>query len=99
MSLPAEMLEHADPEAVAEFQSMMSGGEISSSIDSGGDDDVPSHILAANQALAARKGKGGSSNAADLLKLQQMQERVKNSREAFETGENRGSKGGGFSRT
>lgn len=99
MGIPAEMLETADPEAVAEFQSMMSGGEITSSLDSGdGDDGVPNHILAANQALAARKGKGGASNAADLLKLQQMQERVKNSRDNFESGENRGGKGGGFSR-
>lgn len=99
MGIPAEMLKSADPEAVAEFQSMMSGGEITSSLDSGdGDDGVPNHILAANQALAARKGKGGASNAADLLKLQQMQERVKNSRENFESGENRGGKGGGFSR-
>lgn len=98
MSIPAEMLEQADPEAVAEYESLMSGGEVGSSLGSGNDDDVPMHILAANQAIAARKGGNSQHNAADLLKLQQMQERVKQSRENFESGENRGSKGGGFSR-
>jgi Zn-finger nucleic acid-binding protein len=96
--IPADMLEQADPEAVAEFQSMISGGEISSSLSDGIDDDeVPSHILAANTAIANRKS-GGSTNAADLMKLQQMQERLRRSKDAFESGENRGGKGGGFSR-
>lgn len=98
MALPAEMLEQADPEAVAEYESLMSGNEVGSSLNGGSEDDVPMHILAANQAIAARKGNTSSHNAADLLKLQQMQERVKQSRENFESGENRGSKGGGFSR-
>lgn len=99
MMLPAEMLENADPEAVAEFQSMISGGEVSSSLDSSANDgdDVPMHILAANQALAAKRGSGGGTNAADLLKLQQMQERVNNSKANFESGINRGK--GGFSRS
>lgn len=99
MTIPADMLEQADPEAVAEFQSMISGGdEISSSLSDGIDDDeVPAHILAANTAIASRKSSG-STNAADLLKLQQMQERLRRSKDAFETGENRGGKGGGFSR-
>jgi hypothetical protein len=98
MMLPAEMLENADPEAVAEFQSMIAGGEVSSSLDSGSDgDDVPMHILAANQALAAKKGSGSVTNAADLLKLQQMQDRVNNSRANFESGANRGK--GSFSRS
>jgi len=99
MTLPAEMLENADPEAVAEFQAMITGGEVASSIDAGsGDgDDVPMHILAANQALAAKKGSGGNTNAADLLKLQQMQARVSNSKANFESGASRGK--GGFSRS
>jgi hypothetical protein len=96
MMIPADMLENADPDAVAEFQSMISGGEIASSLDSGGDDD---DIHPAVLAMAAKgKGGGGTSNAADLLKLQQMQDRLKNSKAAFESGENRGGKGGGFSR-
>lgn len=98
MNLPAEMLEQADPEAVAEFQQMISGGEgISSSLPDSMDDEVPAGILAANIAAAARKSGGGTSNAADLLKLQQMQERVNKSKQNFESGENRGK--GGFSRT
>ena len=99
MMIPAEMLEQADPDAVAEFQSMISGSEVASSLSDIGDDEIPPHILAANQALAAKKGAGGGANAADLLKLQQMQDRLKNSRESFESGANRGGKGGGFSRS
>lgn len=95
-----EMIEQADPEAVAEFQSLISGGEVASSLPDSTEDEVPGYILAANIAAAAKsKGGGGATNAADLLKLQQMQERVKNSRENFESGANRGSKGGGFSRS
>lgn len=99
MNLPAEMLEQADPEAVAEFQQMISGGEgISSALPSdAGDDEVPAHILAANMAAAKARGGNSSANAADLLKLQQMQERVNNSKQNFESGANRGK--GGFSRS
>lgn len=97
--LSEEMLENADPEAVAEFQSMISGGEIVSSLPDAGDDDVPAHILAANQAVARAKGSSGGTNAADLLKLQQMQERLQRSKEDFASGANRGGKGGGFSRS
>jgi hypothetical protein len=98
MMISPEMLENADPEAVADFEQMISGGEVASSLDTG-DDDVPSHILAANMAVAKSKGGNSSANAADLMKLQQMQDRLKNSKEAFESGGNRGGKGGGFSRS
>jgi hypothetical protein len=98
MVISAEMLENADPEAVAEFEQMVSGGEIASSLDVS-EDDVPAGILAANTAFAKAKGGNSSANAADLLKLQQMQDRLKNSKAAFESGENRGGKGGGFSRS
>ena len=97
MMLPPEMLEQADPEAVAEFEAMISGGEVASSLDSGGDgDEVPMHILAANQVLAAKKGGASAHDAADMLKLQQMHDRVNNSKANFESGANRGK--GGFSR-
>jgi len=101
MMLPAEMLEQADPEAVAEFQQMISGGEIASSLSDVNEDDAPAHILQANMALAKAKGggSGGTANAADLLKLQQMQDRLQNSKASFESGANRGGKGGGFSRS
>lgn len=98
MNLPAEMLEQADPEAVAEFQQLISGGEgISSSLPDSMDDEVPPGILAANIAAAARAKGGGASNSADLMKLQQMQDRVSRSTQNFESGANRGK--GGFSRT
>jgi Zn-finger nucleic acid-binding protein len=99
MMISAEMLENADPEAVAEFEQMITGNEVVSSLPDAGDDDVPAHILAANLAVAKAKGGGGGANAADLLKLQQMQNRLQKSREDFESGANRGSKGGGFSRS
>jgi len=89
-------LDSADPEDVAEFQSLLAdgGGEISSSLSGDDDDAIPSVVLA----MASRaKGKGGNSNA-DIAKLQQMHDRVAQSRANFESGENRGGKGGGFSR-
>ncbi len=97
MSIPAEMLENADPEAVAEFESMMSGGEVTSSFGGGVSDgeDIPSVVFAMQNKFAG--GKGGQ-NPADLMKLQQMQEKARASREAFENGENRG-RAGGFSRS
>lgn len=97
ISIPAAMMADADPEAVAEFQSLISGDEIASSLPDTSDDDVPAHILAANVALAKSKGGNAGTNPADLLKLQQMHERVKNSHENFESGSNRGK--GGFSRS
>jgi hypothetical protein len=57
------------------------------------DDEIPAAAL--NMAKMANP-KGGS-NSADLFKLQQLQNRVANSRKNFETGANRGS--GGFSRS
>lgn len=99
IGIPDSMLESADPEAIAEFQSMMSGGEINSSIDSGrDDDDIPAVVMAMANKGKSSRGNGGQ-NASDLLKLQQLQERRMNSISNFENGENRGGKGGGFSRT
>jgi hypothetical protein len=93
-SIPAEMMENADPEAVAEFMSVMNGGEmISSSLPGSDDDEIPAAVL--NMANRA-SGKSGANNA-DLLKLQRMQDRVQSSRHDFETGANRGK--GGFSRS
>ena len=96
MTLSSEMLENADPEAVSEYQSMMTndGGEITSALVS--DDDVPYNILAVNQALVAKRGNS-SSNALDLIKLQQMHNRIQKSKDDFESGANRGK--GGFSRS
>ena len=87
---------NADPAAVAELQSMLDdgGGEIASSLGTDDDDAIPSVVLA----MASRaKGKTTNSNA-DIAKLQEMHNRVAQSRANFESGENRGGKGGGFSR-
>ena len=100
MMISPEMMEQADPEAVAEMQSLLAdgGGNIASSLSSSDEvDDVPAVVLA--MANKAQGKNSGSSNAADLMKLQQMQDRVANSRKAFESGENRSGKGGGFSRS
>ncbi len=91
MMLPAEMLENADPDAVAEFQHAISGGEISSSIDNDLDDDLPGgdFILQANMAAAAAKGGGSSSgdyNAKDAAHLQRLQNKVNQSRKNMNTG-------------
>lgn len=93
--ISAEMIENADSDAVAEMQSLMSESTtVASALPTSDDDDIPAIVLAmANK----NTGKSSSSNAADLLKLQQMQSRVQNSRKNFETGENRGK--GGFSRS
>src|SRR6185312_6120290 len=89
MMLPAEMLANADPEAVAEFQQMISGGgDIASSVEDDGwdgGDDLPGGdgILQANRAIAAAKsGSGGSGeyNAKDAAHLARLQEKVSHSR-------------------
>jgi len=89
-----EMIDQADPEAVAEMQSLISDGNmISSSLTTSDDDDIPAAVL------AMAKGGGASAKASDMLKLQQMQSRLQHSKDSFESGENRGGKGGGFSRS
>jgi Zn-finger nucleic acid-binding protein len=91
MNLSAEMMENADPEAVAEFQQMISGsGEVASSLDSDMDDDLPGgeSILAANQAIANNKfgGSGGNANAKDLAHLQRLQAKVSQARNNISSG-------------
>jgi Zn-finger nucleic acid-binding protein len=98
--LPAHMLEQADPEAVAEFQSMISSGEVVSSLpnasDGDGDDDVPAFILAANQAAAAGRvpGSGGEANAKDIAHLQRLQSKVSQAQKNMTSGSK-----GSFSRS
>lgn len=82
MMISPEMLEGADQDAVSEYESMMAGGEIISSLPDTDDDDIPSVVL-----QMAQKNKGGSnSNAGDLLKLQQLQDKVAASRRNFANG-------------
>jgi Zn-finger nucleic acid-binding protein len=92
MMIPAEMMDQADPEAVEEYQSLISGGsEIASSLpdDGGGDEDVPDFILAANIAASGGGSKGGSGanvNAKDLAHLQRLQAKVRESRQNVSSG-------------
>lgn len=73
-TLSPEMMEVADPQTVAEMQSLLADGDIISSAlpegDVGGDDDIPSVIL--NMANAASRGGHKDPND-DLRKLQQLQ--------------------------
>lgn len=89
-----EMIEDADPETVAEMESLFGGGEVASSLGDSimNEDDIPPVVLN----MASRAKTNGPTNSADLLKLQQMQERVLESRRNFESGNNRGK--GSFSR-
>jgi hypothetical protein len=86
MMLPAGMMDQADPEAVAEFQQMISGGaEVASSLDAELDDDLPGgdYILQANIAAAQGKaagGSGGGANAKDMAHLQRLQAKVSQAR-------------------
>lgn len=87
-----EMLEVADPESVAELESLLSDNEhVASALTDSGDDEIPASVLA-----MASRSKSGSSNK-DLLKLQQMRERTQNASANFASGANRGKNG--FSRS
>jgi hypothetical protein len=88
--ITAEMMDNADPEAIAEYEQLATGNEIMSSMDnqSSDDNDIPIHILS-----QMSKGKSNNNTSAnDLIKLQQMQERAKHSKSNF------GGGGGSFSR-
>ncbi len=80
--LSPEMMEAADPEAIAEFQSLMSGNEIASALpESSVDDEIPSVVLA-----MANRSKGPKDSSADLDKLRQQQARVAESARNFRSG-------------
>jgi len=87
-----DMMESADPETVAEMQSLMSSGDIINSAlpdsEFTGEDEIPAAVLK----MANMAQGGGKGSQADLAKLQQLQNRVSGSRKNFLSG------GGGFSR-
>lgn len=82
VDLPSDMIDAADPDAIAEYQSLMSGGETVLSSNDGMDDDIPASVLA----MARRAGNSGGKNAADLFKLEQQQIKQQQSRENFSSG-------------
>lgn len=88
-----EMMDNADPEAVAEMEAILSGNEsINSSLSDGGDDsdDPPAFVVAALNNKASKNN--GGNNTADMIKHQKMYDRVSESKKNFNSG------GGGFSR-
>lgn len=80
--LPPEMIDNADPEAVAEFESILAGGEVQSSLpDTGADDDIPSIVL-----NMANRSKGRGSDQDPTAELERMQAKVDASRRNFNSG-------------
>lgn len=81
--LPPEMIDSADPAAVAEFESILSGGEVQSSLpeNNSGDDDIPSIVL-----NMANRSKGRSSDQDPTAELERMQAKVDASRRNFNSG-------------
>ena len=102
-TIDPENLANPDPEMVALFSSELGEGDIiTSAIPPSGLDDedaMADQILSINQSLASKKGsKSGDYNDSDMRALREMHARVARSKKAFENGDNRGGKGGGFSR-
>lgn len=76
-----EMLENADPEAVAEFQSAISGGEIYAP-----ESDYEEEIIGESVVNALSNMKNQGSSNADFQKLQRMHQRTAESRKNFRSG-------------
>lgn len=90
--LPPEMIDNADPEAVAEFESILNGGEVQSSLpdsSSSDEDNIPSIVL-----NMASRAKGKASDQDPSSELERLQARRETSRRNFTTGG-----GGSFSRS
>src|SRR5579885_1184868 len=69
--LPPEMIDNADPEAVAEFEAILSGGEVQSALpetSSSDGDEIPSIVL--NMASRAKGKQAEQDPAAELERLQ-----------------------------
>lgn len=90
----ASMMESADPEAVAEFQAVISSGDIIASglpdPSTGDDDDIPPAALAMARMANSKNSEG--ANEKDLKTLQEMQNKVQNAQKRLASGK------GGFSR-
>lgn len=80
--LPPGMIDSADPEAVAEFESILNGGEIQSSLpdNSSGDDDIPSIVL-----NMANRSKNQQSQD-PVAELERLQAKRDTSRRNFNSG-------------
>jgi hypothetical protein len=92
-----EMMAEADPEAVAEFQSMIATGDIVSSslppASDGDDDEIPAVVL--NMAGMKKPGGGadGGANEKDLRALANMQAKVQGGAKRLNSGKGSFSRG------
>lgn len=80
--ISTDQTDSADLESVAEYQSLISGGEaITSSLADSNDDEIPSVVLA-----MASRAKPGINNNADLQKLQKQQDKIAEARRNISSG-------------
>lgn len=94
-----EMMASANPEDIAQIESELFESNISSSLDKeDNDDDLPPIVEVMLSKTNKTNSNNGTYNAKDVASLQQMHSRLNKSKKDFESGANRGSKGGGFSR-
>jgi hypothetical protein len=87
-----EMIDQADPEAVAEFQAAITSGDIIASglppTSDGEDDDIPGVVQnMASRALSKGKGSSGGANDKDMQTLFEMQNKVKNAQRRLGNGD------------
>jgi hypothetical protein len=92
-----EMMSQADPEAVADFRSMISTGDIVSSglpeTSTGDDDEIPSVVLAMASMKKNGGGGGDGANEKDLAALRNMQAKVQGGAKRLNSGKGSFSRG------
>lgn len=80
--LSQEMIDDADPEAIIDYNTLIDGGEIMSSLPNTSDDDeIPAAVLAMANRAASKKDA-----SVDLAKLRLSQAKLAESRKNFQTG-------------
>ena len=91
-----ESMAEADPEAVAEFQQVISSGDIVASglppASDGDDDEIPQVVLAM-ASLKNQKGGDGGANAKDMEALARMQAKVQSGAKRLSSGKGSFSRG------
>lgn len=92
-----ENMAEADPEAVAEFQSVINSGDIVASglppASDGDDDDIPQVVLAMASLKNTKGGADGGANAKDLEALARMQAKVQGGAKKLSSGKGSFSRG------
>ena len=94
-----EMMSQADPEAVADFQSMISTGDIvasglpATSTADGDDDEIPSVVLAMASIKKSGGATDGGANEKDLAALRNMQAKIQGGAKRLNSGKGSFSRG------